>query len=97
MVRRQVKSGEEKAMSICSGDVSGDVYGDVSGDVYGDVSGEASGDTDLPRYSPPSFLVTITMPANRHSSQNVTQGFSMHGEYLNHKRFDEEHSLQHVC
>lgn len=33
MVRRQVKSGEEKAMSICSGDVSGDVYGDVSGDV----------------------------------------------------------------
>ena len=90
-----MNSGEEKVMSIYSGDVSGDVYGDVSG--------EASGDTDLPTMmtlfppSPPSFLVTITMPANRHSSQNVTQGFSMHGEYLNHKRFDEEHSLQHVC
>ena len=44
-----MKSGEEKAMSICSGDVSGDVYGDVSGDV----SGEASGDTDLPTMMPP--------------------------------------------
>ena len=36
-----MKSGEEKAMSICSGDV------------YGEVSGEASGDTDLPTMMPP--------------------------------------------
>ena len=85
MVRRQVKSGEEKAMSICSGDVSGDVYGDVSGDVYGDVSGEASGDTDLPTMmtlfppSPPSFLVTIMMPANRHFQSKRYTGFAMHG------------------
>ena len=28
MVRGQVNSGEEKVMSIYSGDVSGDVYGD---------------------------------------------------------------------
>ena len=40
-----MNSGEEKVMSIYSGDVSGDVYGDVSG--------EASGDTDLPTMMPP--------------------------------------------
>ena len=32
MVRRQVKSGEEEAMSIWFGDVSSDVSGEVSGD-----------------------------------------------------------------
>ena len=90
-------------MSICSGDVSGDVYGDVSGDVYGDVSGEASGDTDLPTMMPslpsqPSLVLGHDHDACKQAFQSkLYTGFAMHGEYPNHKRFDEEHSLQHVC
>ena len=53
MVRRQVKSGEEEAMSIWFGDVSSDVSGEVSGDYRpphrdGHSSLRSSGAPELP-------------------------------------------------
>ena len=87
MVRRQVKLGEEEAMSIWFGDVSSDVSGEVSGDYRpphrdGHSSLRSSGAPELPALarswsrSPCLQIDTFTVKT-----------FTGLGGYLNRARF----------